>query len=610
MDFQIDYGTLPLTKKPAPPSGPLFASVAGRVSSLANGEVVFFDLDTEQLHVMTEQVLGAMDVCRPFRTLEEHVAAVRQAMPKLPQQGDAVKRVLENLISRGLLISDADWLARLAEHDERAQAEFAGIFIRACDRPEQTKRLLASLLEYERKYAPKHRYWLVDDSRDAAHAREHAALLAQFGAEAGVETRYVGPAEWSKLADALAAGNTHQGAADWLLRRELPRPHAGGLAMNLIALLAAGRRYALLDDDFLFPLRLHPEAGGGVELKAGGQLPVRFFANAESALDAGVEFDGDPLQAHFDLCGAPLGARLNTHPQLSLSRADLVGAAPSLLPHLDRGRRIIATVNGHRGHSGTASAGWLFALDPKSREGFWGSREDYLRNIESPALWYGPARARLQAQGNFTPFTVDASRMLPFTRPAGRGEDRLFGAMCRFLSPDSLTAHLPTAIGHRQEGERSRAATLKQAFTPGLNDYFMDLANASAAEFHAEDRAARLRGFAARLRDLSAGSEKSILGELREHLAAVRSSLVHSLHSVLQSAKGAPVYWQADLRQLIEANGKAMIAGGVPKLADWDDVDDTATLTARYRQALSQHADALDAWPAMWDAALSRRGEL
>jgi hypothetical protein len=609
MEFQIDYGSMPLTSKQTP-SGPLYASVDGRVSSLANGEVVFFELGTEQLHVMTEQVLSAMDVCRPFRTLDEHVAAVRQALPQLPKQGDAIKRVLENLIARGLLMSDADWLARLAQHEARAQAEFAGLFIRACDRPSQTRRLLASLLDYERRYAPKHRYWLVDDSRDAANAREHAVLLAQFGGDAGVETRYVGPAEWSKLADAYAVGNAHQAAADWLLRRELPRPHAGGLAMNLIALLAAGRRYALLDDDFLFPLRLHPEARGGVALAAGAQLPVRFFASTEAALEAGRESEGDPLQPHLDLCGAPLGAVLDIHPQLKLSRGDLVGVTPSLLPHLDRDRRVIATVNGHRGHSGAANAGWLFALDPKSREGFWATREDYLRHLDSPALWYGAARTRLQAQGNFTPFTVDASDMLPFTRPAGRGEDRLFGAMCRFLSPNSLTAHLPTAIGHRQETERSRAATLKQVFTPSLNDYLLELAQSSAGEFHAEDRTTRLRGFAARLRDLSAASDKTILGELREHLAHVRSSLVNSLHGVLQAAKGAPVYWQADLRQLVEVNGKAIVTGGLPKLADWEDAPDAAAIAARYREALSQHADALDAWPTMWGAARARRGAL
>jgi hypothetical protein len=608
MEFQIDYGSVPLTKKPAPPTGPLLASVDGRVNSLANGEVVFFDLGTEQLHVMTEQVLGAMDVCRPFRTLDEHVAAVRQAMPALPQQGDAVKRVLENLVSRGLIISDADWLARLAQHDARPQAEFAGLFIRACDRPAQVKRLLASLADYEKQFAPKHRYWLVDDSREAANGREHATLLADFARQAGVETRYIGAAEWSKLADAYAAGSEDGAAADWLLRREAARPHAGGLAMNLIALLAAGRRYALLDDDFVFPLRRHPDARDGVELAGGPQLPVRFFGSTDAALAAGADFESDPLQAHLDACGAPLGALLNHHPQLRLSRDDLVGVAPSLLPHLDRDRRIVATVNGHRGHSGTANAGWLFALDPKSREGFWATREDYLRTIESPSLWHGPARTRLQAQGNFTPFTVDGAEMLPFTRPSGRGEDRLFGAMCRFLAPASLTAHLPTSIGHRQETDRSRAGTLKQAFTPGLNDYLLDLAQVSAAEFHADDRATRLRGFAARLRDLAAAGDKAILGELREHLAHVRSSLVHSLHSVLQGSKGAPVYWQADLRQLIEANGKAMIAGGAPKLADWDALDDGAAVAARYREELAHYADALDAWPGLWTTAVARRG--
>lgn len=608
MEFNIDYGAMNFApKKPAAPSGPRFASVDGRVSSLANGEVVFFDLATEQLHVMTEHVLGAMDVCRPFRTLDEHVAAVRQANPQLPQQGDAVKRVLENLVSRGLLVSDDAWLAGIAKHDAHAPAEFAGLFIRACDRPSQTKRLLASLLAYEKQFSPKHRYWIVDDSREAANAREHSALLAQFGIQAGVETRYVGPAEWSKLADTYAANTTHAAAADWLLRREVPRPHAGGLGMNLIALLAAGRRYALLDDDFQFPLRRHPEARDGLEFAGSSQLPVRFYANVDAALAAGQDFESDPLQAHLDLCGAPIGVLLDA---LKFSRNDLANVAPSLLPHLQSGRRVIATVNGHRGHSGTANAGWLFALDPKSREGFWGTREDYLRHLDSPSLWYGPARARLQAQGNFTPFTVDASEMLPFTRPAGRGEDRLFGAMCRFLSPAALTAHLPTTIGHRQESERSRADTLKQAFTPGLNDYLLDLAQSSVAQFHAEDRATRLQGFASRLRDLAAASDNAILGELREHLAAVRSSLVHSMHGVMQASKTAPVYWLADLRQMIEANGKAMIAGGVPKLAEWDDANDGAAVATRYRQALSQHADALDAWPAMWDAAAVRRGAL
>jgi hypothetical protein len=86
----------------------------------------------------------------------------------------------------------------------------------------------------------------------------------------------------------------------------------------------------------------------------------------------------------------------------------------------------------------------------------------------------------------------------------------------------------------------------------------------------------------------------------------VRSSLVHSLHAVLQGSKGAPVYWQADLRQLIEANGKAMIAGGAPKLAEWESLDDGAAVATRYREELARHADALDAWPALWNTARTK----
>lgn len=611
MDFKIDYGNVPLNPRVSSPSGPLYASVDGRVSSLSNGEVVFFDLATEQLHVMTEQVLGAMDLCRPFRTLDEHNQALRQAIPALAQQADAVKRVLESLIARGLLISDDDYLKRLSAVDAAPPAEFSGLFIRACDRPAQVRRLLESLLDYERRHSPRRRYVLIDDSRQGDNAREHRRLLTEFAAEAGVPVQYVGAEAWTAVADLVARATGRVAQSDWLLRR-MPerRVHGGGLAMNLIAVLAAGRRYALLDDDFLFPLRLHPEADGRVDLGATGQMPARFFGGVDAALAAGREYDRDPLQDHLDACGASVGALLGGHALFGLGRNELRGLAPSALPHLAPGNRVIATVNGHRGHSGSATTAWLFTLDGKSRDGLWAERDSYLRHIDSPSLWYGPARTRLQAQGNFTPFMVDGSGLLPYTNPAGRGEDQLFASLCRLLEPQSLSAHLPTAVGHLQEQERSRAASLKQAFSPGFNAYLADMALTSASEFHAADRGARLRGFAARLRDMSGASDATILGELREHLAYTRSSLVNRMQAVLHGATGAPVYWQADLRQLIEVHGKALVQGGVPRLGDWEPQLDAAGCAQRYRESMSLHAEALELWPEVWAIARDQRERL
>lgn len=614
MEFNIDYGPVSLTPKVAPPSGPLYASVDGRVSPLSNGEVVFFDLHTEQLHVMTEQVLGAMDLCRPFRSLDEHVQALQQAMPALQQQADAVRRVLESLIARGLLISDVQYLERLGQAPTQAAAApapFSALFIRACDRPAQLRRLLDSLLEYERQFAPRRRYVVLDDSRDAGHAREQRRLVEEFASAAGVEARHVGADAWNAAASFAAAESGQVDAADRLLRRApAQRAHGGGLGWNLALLLGAGTRFALLDDDFLFPLRMHPEVDGRVDLGATGALPARFLDSLDEALAAGRERDIDPLQDHLELCGAGLGSVLGRHALLQLRPADLRGLAPSALPHLTRSNRIIATVNGHRGHSGAATSGWMFVLDERSRESFWNERERYLRQIESPTLWYGPARSRLQAHGNFTPFMLDGGELLPCTSPHGRSEDLLFAGLCRLLAPQSLTVHLPTSIGHRQESERNRAASLREAFTPGLNAYLADMAMSAAGEFHAVDRRLRLHAFATRLRDMAAASDAAIAGELREHLAYARSSLIQTLQSIVQSTKSAPVYWLADLRQLIEAQGKALTQGGPPRLADWKLASDEAAIAAAYRSSLEEHAAALEAWPALWQVATERREAL
>lgn len=612
MEIKLDYGPISLGAKPTNVADqPHYACVDGRASALANDEVMFYELASERVHVMTAQVLAAMDACRPFRTLSEHVQAVQQAIPALKGQSEAIRRVLDGLVSRGLLISDTDYLQRLTSHTSTPETMFAGVFIRACDRPVQLKRLLASLLVHERRFSAGRRYVLVDDSREPAHAHEHERLLAEFAAEAGVDAAYVGQERWTQVAEALAKHSGQEKAVDWLLRRQpAHRKHAGGLAFNLIAVLAAGRRYALLDDDFVMPLRLAPEFDERVDLAAEGPMPARFFASLEEALGAGRDSERDLVQDHIDACGAPLGQVLSDHPLFRLRRGDLRGLAPTRLPHLAQADRIIATVNGHRGHSGSAGSGWLFNLDPRSRASLWRDRDQYLGHIDSPRLWYGPVRARLLAHGNFTPFMVDGSGLVPYTAPAERSEDLLFAGLLRLLAPRALTAHLPTAIGHWQEGERSRVTSLKSAFTPNLNIYLADLAMSAAHELQAEDRGLRLRGFAARLRDMAGSADAELLGGLREHLAHVRSELIQQLQAQSAGARDAPVYWQADLRQLIEAQGKALVNNEVPRLAGWDPALDAAGCARQFRDGLERHVQALEDWPQIWESAVALRGKL
>src|SRR5690606_25075414 len=202
MDFQIDYGAF----RPAPgDGGPLYACVDGRVSTLSNDEVVFYDPAHDQANVMTAQVLQALDQCRPFRSMEEHVARVLEVQPQLRGQEQAVRRVLEGLAGRGLLQEGRAFLERFAAVEPVPQADFAGFHLRACNRPAQLRTLLDGLLARERAHGGGHAVTVVDDSTERAAAREHAELLRQFGEAAGVPVRYVGEEQWQAAIARLQA---------------------------------------------------------------------------------------------------------------------------------------------------------------------------------------------------------------------------------------------------------------------------------------------------------------------------------------------------------------------------------------------------------------------
>ena len=69
----------------------LFATVPGEVLALGNEEALFREAFTDRAHVMTLQVLQALDQCRAFRSLDQHVAGVCQHIEPLRGQPGAVR---------------------------------------------------------------------------------------------------------------------------------------------------------------------------------------------------------------------------------------------------------------------------------------------------------------------------------------------------------------------------------------------------------------------------------------------------------------------------------------------------------------------------------------
>ncbi|MFC4819467.1 hypothetical protein [Dokdonella ginsengisoli] len=611
LNYQIDYGSFAATpQRTRPdPDAPLYASEDGVVASLSNNECIFQVKRNGDTHVMTFQVLQALDQSREFRTLDEHVARVMAAVPGLQAQREGVARVFEGLIARGLMLSDRGFLDRLARAGSREPAPMRAVFIRACDRPAQLEHLLGSLAEYERRFRANRHYVLLDDSATREAANRHRDLLREFARSSGCKLTYIGSSERERLITRLARavpkaatilphllGGTSDGAR-----------FGGGRGWNLALLLSAGARLTLFDDDHRLPLRRAERASTGLDPNPSSRASTQFYRNIENALGAGEEIDVDPFELHLAAVGRPLGA-LTGGTEYAIERNALRGLPLSRLDHLDGDAPILATHHGSYGSSRSESGTWLYQLPPAERAEFVRDRDSYLRNVELGSIWYGYRQARAAIAATFTPFALDNTVMLPCTNPFGRGEDALFSQVVRLCHPNALTLELPVAIGHVQEGQRSRSARTLAAHTPRFNYFVTDFVQRQLSEFYAEAPAQRLRLLAAHLRDVGAASERGRLHQLREYLAYVRADLIERLQQQYDGAQDAPVYWQADVRSIIEANGRALIAKGAPRLGDWNESVDAAACATLLREETSLLADAYEAWPDLWEHA-SEQGE-
>lgn len=610
-EYQFNYGN-PTAAPIAPrvdPDAPLFASEDGVVASLSNSECLFQVRRSGETHVMTFQVLQALDQSREFRSLDEHAARIMATIPGLATQREGVTRVLDGLVARGLLVSDRAFLARVASGGDPQPAPLRAVFIRACDRPEQLAQLLATLAEYERRHRASRPYVLIDDSSSRDAANRHRDLLREFARATGCKLTYIGTAERARLVERLArAAPQAASILPHLLVGELTRNRfGGGRSWNLALLLSAGARAILLDDDHRLPLRRLEDARPGLDPNPSTPATTRFYRNVENALAAGDEIEEDPFEWHLGAAGRSLGA-LTRGERYAIDAAALRGLPLSRLDHLDGDARIIATHHGSYGSSRTESGLWLYYLPPAERAEFTLDRDSYLRNVEGGSVWYGRRQAHASGAATFTPFAFDNSVMLPCTNPFGRGEDALFSRVTELCHGGSLMLELALAIGHVQESQRKRSMRTLAVHTPRFNHFLSDFIGRQLPQFNAQEPAQRLQLLAAHLRDVAGASERSRLRQLQEYLAYTRADLIEHMQNQYEGAADAPVYWQADVRSIVEANGKALIARAAPRLGDWPADADEATCARLLRDETTQLAVAYEAWPALWSYA-SEQGE-
>jgi hypothetical protein len=594
------------------PRAPTYAAQNGRVAALSSDECVFLVKGDDAPHVMTTQVLHALDQCREFRTLDDHTVRIETNVPGLAGKREDIRRVLDGLVQRELLVRDEDFLGRLRSAPRRTPAALRALYIRSCDRPDRLASLLSSLVDYERRYRAKRRYVLIDDSATASSSQAQRGLLRDFAQTSGCDVAYIGKDESAKIAERLARAcpGSRDAVRTLLLRDAHPqaRRFGGGRSRNLALLLSAGARLVLLDDDLRLPLRRPDFARNGLDPNPDAGACVRFYRDMQQALLGGAEIDEDPIELHLDVCGQTLGACVSG--SYELRREALRGLRLDRLEQYEPNARIVSSHHGSCGSSRSESTLWLYqAIDRIGREELWQDRDSYRRNCDAHFVFYAAAKARVLEVPGFTPFALDNSALLPCTNPVGRAEDSLGGALTRYCRPEAVALELPVAIGHVQETLRARFPITREANPPRVNDFLREFVVRQFGTSAAADPGQRLDLLAHVMRDLARASQSDRIAQLNEYLTFVHADIVKRLQHQLAAATDAPVYWQADVRAIVQANAKRLLASrSAPRLAEWAADIDAAGCASALSAELEAMAQACEHWPALWRCA-AEQGE-
>lgn len=576
----------------------LYAADDGLVAPLSSSECLVQNPRTQERHVMTFEVLQALDQCKSFRSLDEHLGAVLEALPQLKGQSEAARRVLQGMIERGLLVSADSVVAELAAAPARTQAALGPIFLLAEDRPEGLGRALDSLARAGDPGLDELPVWVLDASRAQASREANRRVIAERSRAAGLG--YLGAEDRARFVEALKARVPEAAQAlTWLLQDE--RSNARAQLYNWMLLLGAGRRVLVMDDRQFLPLRRLPEAGGGIDFLHSHQREAWFFGGEMPMPAREVDAEEDLWSYQAQRVGESLGRVATRAGALQLAPASLRNASLPALRQFEPGGRIAALLFGTAGSLETPHNIWLYQLDQASRERFWASREAYLRTYEGDNVCHGLRRARVLLSPVHQASALDLAGATGFAIPLGAAAvGYSHGALTRALDPDAVALHSTALIGSQWQPNGKRSTTARQAYTPNSARFFADHLLARSGDSRAQSAQARAQYLAGALEDLAASSTGNRKTQLGDYLTYRRAELVADLQARLEAAgSAAPVYWEADLREIIQGTGKEIVRGQSCRLGEWPEALDEAACAERLSQEAIQLAAALRAWPAL-----------
>ena len=593
MEFEFNYGEHKIVS--APPVDPtLWASVAGTVQQLSKDELVFMEHETGTNHVMTLQVLQAMGLSQQFKPMHEHIQVIEENIADLKGQSAAIEKVLGFLQSKGLFISEQQWLNRIQIKNKDRNIQYAGMVIRTCQRPDNLQRLIESSTHYQQIHGNSDPVLVFDDSPDSKSLEANQKVCQS----AKINVKYHGQSWQNQFIAMLKQqfSDYHQ-QIEWLLGEK--KGFTGGRVWNLALLALAGKKFSFFDDDFLIqPRKAKQYSMNDIDLAEHEALSVGFGLNIRSIKALSEDVEQDVIKTMTNACGSYFGQWYSQ--EEGKTHSSLYGWRLIDLNRLNQQSIIKSTGNGTWGSPRAESNYWLYLLKGEERAAFWQDRETYLDNIEASHLLHYSPNMQALSLASFAPSTIDNSTLTPFVMPINKNEDHFFNCMMKACYPNQVSLHFPFMLGHIQTSKRDRSGLNHIARRPNFNNFVADYVLSILSRIYTHDENVRYANVRAAIDDLRTSSDQDIENRLREYMTKTRSDLVFSLQNILDEVPDAPIYWQADVREIIQANGKAVKSNQAPVLTDWNESMDSEACVAKARYDLKQVVDAMEIWPKLW----------
>jgi len=551
-------------------------------------------------------VVRALELCAPFRTLDAHVQHVTNLLPVLKEHAEHTRQTLLNIGNQGLMeSSEAAW-KRLTTHAPLdSDHKPCRIFILTCDRPMALKRLLTQLTvqlfqdEIEG-------LWIIDDSRLDQNIRENCSIVDGARTGSAVPIHYFGAISRAALINQLSGeAPKYKASISWLLdRSNWGDTPTYGIARNLALLLSVGTRALILDDDTIPEAIIPPKTPTSMRFAEMNHREATFYSSAEDLERHALALPDPPATLMLGALGAPLGSLLQTHLK---DHTALEGMNGSHIARYGSNSRILLSMCGSWGDTGSAGLNWLLSLPERSIQNLLEKNSEINETVSPQNCWAGHSGPAITSFGAMSQWTgLDHTALMPPYIPAGRNEDLLFGIMLQRVQPDAAVFNCGWAIRHAPISDRGDLVLKPANARPGISLLAEWLGREPKDQYglSPERRLAGLSEEIVRLTEMEPGARLSLMQGL---LVGRRCALLNQCMTQIEYLEklgdlpGADS-WRRFLSESRDHLFKGIQSGSI--MNEFDDEDKPTPLNFDALEVQGRlFADTLTAWPSLCVAA-------